>query len=136
MIDFDVSNQLLIVYFVVMFLLGLFAITLMLKTNSNYDRTAFWYQVIFNVWSLFIGPLILSISDYSSAIEVIGNTLSGIMILSLLSGISMSFLLLIYIVIFHHDMKKKDDPSWFSISLFWILGVLIGAPVFYFIYIS
>jgi len=131
--DFTVPDQSLIIYFIIMILLGAFAITLHFKAKGKVDSTTSWYKIIFNLWSLFIAPLIFSLTQSSSLFEAIAATLDITIILAISSCLSMSCWVITYGIIWHLICKKKDEASWFSLSFVWIIGVLTGVPVFYFI---
>lgn len=131
--DFSVSRPELIIYFVVMFLLGGFAITLHFKANGIDDKKAKWCNIVFSIWTLFIAPLIFSIMQSESIFEAILATISlMIIIFFFYAAICMAVCLLGYFIIWYGFCKKRDDASWFSLDLFWIFGVLTGVLIFYY----
>jgi len=128
--DFTVSNQSLIIYFVIMFLLGAFAITLHIKAKGKSSYVVSWCDAIFFLWSLFIAPLIFYLLHSSSISEAISSTILAIIVMFLFTGMGMTVFMMIYGFIWHIICKKKDDVSWFEISFLGIIGVLTGIPLF------
>jgi len=134
--DINVPIREIIIYFILMYFLGVSTIILYLKAKDKYDDKAKWVGIAFNAWSLFIAPFIYfwdsSFTFYGALIATLGIAL----IISIFSAISMSILMLTAMFINKIFGDEERDPYWLTIPIFWILGVLIGLPIWYAVFSS
>lgn len=129
-VEYDFSDNTIIVYFSVMVILGTAAILFNFKKNDmkyNYAIT-----VTFNAWSFFIAPLIYFTSIFSTLFEAIAETFVVAILLAIISVIGMALHMLLFAITLRLINNNKKEPEWLNLSFLWNLGILTGIPILYF----